>query len=348
MHFDQADIYYMKRALQLAVLGGVEVAPNPMVGAVIVHDDRIIGEGYHQRYGEAHAEVKAVENVKNKALLNQATIYVTLEPCSHFGKTPPCADLIVKHQFKRVVVACQDTYTEVSGKGIDKMRNAGVQVDVGLMENEAREINKRFFTFHEKQRPYVILKWAQTKDGFMDRLPEDREIGVNWITQPETKLIVHKWRSQEQAIMVGWKTVANDNPQLNVREIKGKSPHRFIIDPNFKTPLESNVIRDGSETTFLVKKNKFDTVPESIEIVELETFDTESILGAIYDKKFLSVFIEGGSNTLKSFIDSNLWDEARLFQGDVYFEDGLTAPIINAKRNTTKTFGKDTLYIYNK
>lgn len=338
----------MERALQLAELGGVEVAPNPMVGAVIVVDNRVVGEGYHQKYGEAHAEVNAINSVQDKDLLKRATIYVSLEPCSHFGKTPPCADLIVQHQFKRVVIACQDTFSKVSGKGIERIKNTGIQVDVGLLEKEAREVNKRFFTYHEKKRPYVILKWAQTKDGFMDRHPEDREEGINWITQPEIKLFVHKWRSEEQAIMVGWKTIANDNPQLNVRSVAGISPHRFVIDPECKTPEDSIVFNDGNKTTVLVKQNSFRNLPESVEIVELESINPESVLDVIYSKQFLSVFIEGGSITLSHFLASDLWDEARLFEGDVLFERGLKAPIINLKPTQTKKFGKDTLYYFNR
>lgn len=348
MNFSQTDKNFMERALQLAELGGVEVAPNPMVGAVIVINDRVIGEGSHQRFGEAHAEVNAINSVENKEILKNATIYVSLEPCSHFGKTPPCADLIIRHQFKRIVIACQDTFSKVSGKGIERIKNAGIRVDVGLLEKEAREVNKRFFTYHERKRPYVILKWAQTKDGFMDRHHEDREKGINWITQPETKLFVHKWRSEEQAIFVGWKTIANDNPQLNVRAISGKSPHRFVIDPECNTPENSVVFTDGNKTTILVKQNRFKKLPESVEIVELESINPASILEVIYSKQFLSVFIEGGASTLKRFIESNLWDEARVFDGEISFKRGLAAPKINLQPYQTKKLGKDTLYYFNR
>jgi len=346
MNFSQIDKIFMERALQLAELGGVEVAPNPMVGSVIVIDGLVIGEGYHQKYGEAHAEVNAINSVRNKELLEEATIYVSLEPCSHFGKTPPCADLIVKHQFKRVVIACQDSFSEVSGKGIDRIRKAGIHVDVGLLEDEAREVNKRFFTYHDKKRPYVILKWAQTKDGFIDRHPEHRVKGVNWITQPETKLFVHKWRSQEQAIMVGWKTIANDNPQLNVRATTGNSPHRFVIDPGCNTPEHSKVFVDGNKTTILVKQNRFGKLPENVEIVELESINSSSILDLIYSKRYLSVFIEGGKRTIEGFIKSDLWDEARVFEGDKWFQDGLTAPKINLQPYQSKKLGRDTLYYF--
>jgi diaminohydroxyphosphoribosylaminopyrimidine deaminase/5-amino-6-(5-phosphoribosylamino)uracil reductase len=348
MDFSQADKNFMGRALQLAELGGVDVAPNPMVGAVIVIDDRVIGEGYHQRFGEEHAEVNAINNVDYKELLKDATIYVSLEPCSHFGKTPPCADLIVKHQFKRVVIACQDTFSKVSGKGIDRIRNAGIQVDIGLMEDDARKVNKRFFTYHEKKRPFVILKWAKTKDGYMDRHPEDREKGVNWITQPETKLFVHKWRSEEQAIMVGWKTIANDNPQLNVRATAGKSPHRFIVDPDCNTPIDSKVFLDGNQTTVLVRKNVFKELPNHVGVIELESIHANTILEAIYSKQFLSVFIEGGASTLNHFIESDLWDEARVLEGDISFNKGLVAPKLNLEPSQIVKLGKDTLYYFSR
>lgn len=348
MNFSQADKTFMDRAIQLARLGGVDVAPNPMVGAVIVVDEKIVGEGYHKSFGEAHAEVNAVNSVHNKSVLNNATIYVSLEPCSHFGKTPPCADLIVKHQFKRVVIACQDTFSKVSGKGIERIRSAGIQVDVGLHEEQAREINKRFFTYHEKKRPYVILKWAQTKDRFMDRHPEERSNGVNWITQPETKLFVHKWRSEEQAILVGWKTVVNDNPQLNVRTVAGRSPYRFVIDPGCNSPTDSTVFTDGNKTTILVTHNRFEDLPNNVEIIELDNINPRSVLEVIYSKQFLSVFVEGGGTTLERIIESGLWDEARVFEGDPYFKNGLVAPKINLQPTQILKLGKDTLYYFNK
>lgn len=328
--YSEQDKQYMKRALQIAELGGVHVAPNPKVGAVIVHKEKIIGEGYHAHYGEAHAEVNAVKQVKNQDLLSSATIYVTLEPCSHFGKTPPCADLIVKHSFKRVVVACQDSFAAVSGNGIRRMRDAGIQVDVGLFEKEAQALNRRFFTYHEAKRPYVILKWAQTRDRFIDRTADTRVDGVNWITHPHLKTIVHKWRSEEQAIMVGVNTVINDNPLLDVRLIDGPSPHRFIVDPECKTPLTANVIADGKKTSLIVKKNKFETLPSTIEVIELETFSTPSILGILYDKGINSVFIEGGAYTLQQFIETNLWDETRILEGDTVFKEGIPAPQLNS------------------
>lgn len=326
------DTRFMQRALQLAKLGGVTAAPNPMVGAVIVHNHKIIGEGYHRKYGEAHAEVNAVNSVKDTSLLSESTIYVTLEPCSHVGKTPPCSDLLVAHQFKRVVVACLDSNSKVSGKGIKRMKDAGITVEIGLLANEARELNCRFFTYHEKKRPYVVLKWAETRDGFMDRLPEDRAKGINWITQPRMKLYVHKWRSEEQAIMVGWRTVNNDNPQLNVREISGQSPHRFIIDPAGKVNTKQAVFTDGQPTTVISLKDTIDGLPEHVELVTLAKIDSASLLAVLYDKNMLSVFIEGGAETHNRFIADNLWDEAYQLIGNTNFERGLKAPVLLDKK----------------
>ena len=348
MSFSQQDEIFMERAIHLAKLGGVNVAPNPMVGAVIAIDDRIIGEGYHKAFGQPHAEVNAVNDVKDKELLKNATIYVSLEPCSHYGKTPPCADLLVKHQIKRVVIACQDTFSKVSGKGIERIRNAGIQVEVGLFGEQARKLNKRFFTYHEKRRPYVILKWAQTKDGFLDRHLDDRKKGVNWITQPETKIIVHQWRSEEQAILVGWKTIANDNPQLNVRQTSGRSPHRFIIDPECNTPIDARVFSDGNKTTVLVKQNLFKKLPKNVEVIELGHIDVSAVLDVIYSNQFLSVFVEGGAHTINQFIESNMWDEARVLEGNVYFKQGLSAPKLNVEAEQKIMLGKDTLYYFNR
>lgn len=328
---ENQDIRFMQRALQLAKLGQTEVAPNPMVGAVIVYQDKIIGEGYHKRYGEAHAEVNAIHAVKDKNLLSESTIYVTLEPCSHQGKTPPCADLIVQHQLKRVVIACLDSNSKVAGKGVKRLQDAGIEVTTGILEDEARHLNRRFFTFHEEKRPYVILKWAETKDGFLDRLPEERNQGINWITHPRLKLYVHKWRSTEQAIMVGWKTINNDDPQLNVRKLVAPSPHRFILDPHGKSNPQAKVFTDGGPTTIFSKLTTIEGLPSSVEIISLKEFSVRQILTALYERKYLSVFIEGGAQTLKHFIEENLWDEAFQLIGNVEFKRGIEAPILTNK-----------------
>lgn len=331
MNQEEIDQKYMGRALQIARLGGVNVAPNPLVGAVIVHNDKIIGEGFHQKYGEAHAEVNAINNVADKTLLSSSTIYVTLEPCSHVGKTPPCADLIVKHQLKRVVVGCLDVNPKVSGKGISYIKEKGIEVKTGVLENEAHFINRRFFKFHKEKRPFVILKWAETRDGFIDRLPEERNTGVNWITQSRLKLLVHNWRCQEQAIMVGWKTINNDNPQLNVRMLEGTSPHRFIIDPNGNTNLKSKVFEDGAPTTIISKKSTIEGLPKSVELITLTEITSSLILEVLHKKKILSVFIEGGAFTHQRFIDEGLWDEAIQLIGNVTFGKGIKAPVLDNK-----------------
>ncbi|RYM33473.1 bifunctional diaminohydroxyphosphoribosylaminopyrimidine deaminase/5-amino-6-(5-phosphoribosylamino)uracil reductase RibD [Brumimicrobium glaciale] len=343
------DKKYMQRALQLAKLAGVNAAPNPMVGAVIVHNDKIIGEGFHQEHGKPHAEVNAVDSVKDMSLLSESTIYVTLEPCAHFGKTPPCADLIVQNKFKRVVVACLDTFSEVSGKGIQRMRDAGITVEIGVLESEARWLNRRFFTYHEKMRPYVILKWAETRDGFMDRLPEDRNKGINWITQPRMKMYVHKWRSEEQAIMVGWKTINNDNPQLNVRKIAGKSPHRFVIDQDGNVNLNAKVFQDGEPTTIISLKSEIKGLPDHVELITLDKISSENILSILYDKKMLSVFIEGGAQTHAHFIEDGLWDEAYQLIGSSTFENGIKAPTLSNKTLiSSEHIGKDIIQHFRK
>ncbi|PKR80522.1 bifunctional diaminohydroxyphosphoribosylaminopyrimidine deaminase/5-amino-6-(5-phosphoribosylamino)uracil reductase RibD [Brumimicrobium salinarum] len=341
------DFPYMKRALKLARLAGVNAAPNPKVGAVITHKNTIIGEGYHVEFGQPHAEVNAIESVKNKSILKEATIYVTLEPCAHYGKTPPCADLIIKHQFKRVVIACKDTFSAVAGKGIQRLKQAGITVDVGLLENEARAINKRFFTFHEQKRPYIILKWAETRDGFIDRLAADRATGINWITHPKTKLLVHKWRSLEQGIMVGWKTIKNDNPKLNVRAIAGCSPHRFIIDPDGKSPIKANVFQDGNPTSIITRKKTIPNLPNHVEIIHLEEFNNKAILKALHARNILSIFIEGGGFTHQSFIDEGLWDEAFQLIGTSTFGRGLPAPQLKDKiLQSSEKWGEDMVQHY--
>ncbi len=220
----------MRRCLQLAKMGEGNVAPNPMVGAVIVCNHKIIGEGYHQEFGGPHAEVNAINSVKDKSLLAKSTIYVSLEPCAHHGKTPPCSDLIVEHKIPKVVIGSQDTFSKVNGKGIKKLEANGCQVTCGVLEKECRKLNKRFFTFHEKKRPFVILKWAQTKDGFLDKKRNEGEKGIHWITAPETRSLVHLWRSKEMGVLVGRQTAAVDDPKLNVRDVTGKNPVRIILD----------------------------------------------------------------------------------------------------------------------
>ncbi|MNJ90944.1 Riboflavin biosynthesis protein RibD [compost metagenome] len=336
MDFDEK---YMLRALQLAKLGGVHVAPNPLVGAVIVHNERIIGEGFHQKYGEAHAEVNAVNSVKDKSLLSEATIYVTLEPCSHFGKTPPCADLLIRSQFKRVVIAQIDPFAEVAGRGIKKLEQAGIQVDCGILEQQAKELNKRFITFHTKKRPFVSLKWAQTRDGFL--APDSPETGIHWISQPETQILTHQERSTEQAILVGRLTVQNDNPSLTTRAFKGPNPIRIILDPELKAPGNSTVFTDGLPTIVLnLLENKQEN---EVRYIQLESLEPQSILNTLFQLNISSVLVEGGANTLARFIEQGFWDEALVITGEKEFKSGISAPLIPKNAEKTTRFGKDIL-----
>jgi len=336
------DERFMHRALFLAKLGLGKVAPNPLVGCVIVHDNIIIGEGYHQFYGGPHAEVNALKQVENPDLLKKATVYVTLEPCSHFGKTPPCSDLLIKSGVKNVVIGTRDSNPLVSGKGIEKLKKAGIDVIENVLENECRKINRRFFTFHEKSRPYVILKWAQTSDGYLDKKRSSDEIGINWITEPETKSLVHKWRSEEQAILVGRNTIMNDNPSLTVRDFSGKNPIRIVIDSQLAISNMKNVFSDDADTLVFnrIKNEKIG----NIEWIKIQETNTDLILKELYKRGIQSVLVEGGSRTLQYFIIDNVWDEARVIVGNALFGGGVKAPVLNKLPNDTYLFGKDRIY----
>ena len=337
---------YMDRCLQLAELGRGKVAPNPMVGAVVVFDDMIIGEGFHQNFGGAHAEVNAINSVKDKSLLKSATIYVNLEPCSHYGKTPPCSDLIIQNEIPRVVIGCQDSYSEVSGKGIAKLRNANCEIVVGVLEKECRNLNKRFFTFHDKQRPYIILKWAQTQDRFMDKTRNEGDKGVNWITHQETKILVHQWRSEEQAIMVGTNTVINDNPELTVREVAGNSPIRIILDRQCKLDTSLKVFNDRAKT--IVFNTEKSTIQNNVEYIKVafESILLQSIMEELHRRDIQSVIVEGGKQLLESFIKDDFWDEARILIGDKKYTEGLKAPTILHSPIHEFTVGSDQVKLY--
>lgn len=338
------DEIYMQRCIYLAQKGIRAVAPNPMVGCVIVVNDKIIGEGYHKCYGEAHAEVNAIDNVTNKSLLKKATLYVSLEPCSHTGKTPPCAELIIKSGIKKVVVGTQDPNPVVGGKGIEKLKNRGIEVEEGILQEQCLELNKRFFTYHEKQRPYVILKWAQTLDGFLDRIRDDKTQKINWISEPETKTIVHKWRSEEQSILVGRNTITNDNPSLTVRDFGGMNPIRLVIDSQLQIGGELNIYSNDAPTIVFNRiKNESEN---NVEWVKIKETSTKNILRELYKRGIQSVFVEGGSRTLQYFIIDNVWDEARVVVGQKYFKDGYKAPIINKVPIKSIPFGKDMIHYY--
>ena len=334
----------MHRCLELAVKGLGNVAPNPMVGCVIVYNGAIIGEGYHQKYGEAHAEVNAIASVTDKNLLKESMVYVSLEPCSHHGKTPPCSDLLIAHKVKRVVIGCLDTNPLVAGKGIEKLRNAGIEVITGVLENEARELNKRFFTYHEKKRPYIILKWAQTKDGFISKIPPFTK-EENWITNGESKKLVHTWRAQEQAILIGTTTALLDNPALTVRLTGGKNPIRILIDKDLKVPIASAIFSNEAETIVVTEKNQSSKNNIIYHQIDFTKDITTQILDFLYDKKITSLIIEGGAHTLQSFIDKGLWDEARIFIGNKYFKTGIKAPVVNSNSSCKQMIGDDELHI---
>lgn len=339
------DEFYIQRCIELALKGKGFVAPNPMVGAVIVHQGKIIGEGFHEKCGQAHAEVNAVNSVSDKSLLSEATLYVSLEPCAHFGKTPPCSDLIVHHQLKRVVIGCVDTFSEVSGKGIEKLKSAGIDTTVGVLESECRNLNKRFFTFHEKKRPYIILKWAQTSDGFMDKTREPKELGINWITQSETKKLVHQWRAEEAAVLVGKQTAVNDNPHLTVREAKGQHPIRIVLDSQLE--ISENAHLFSNEAPTIVLNGVQSNIHNNIEWIKVDELTPENILNVLYQKNIQSLIIEGGKQVLESFLASNLWDEARVLVGTTTYENGLPAPaFVDYVPSKDYYFGKDRILIF--
>jgi len=321
--------------------------PNPLVGSVIVHEGEIIGEGYHLKAGGPHAEVMAINSVKNRKLLESSVIYVNLEPCSHTGKTPPCADLIIEHKIPVVVVGTIDTSDKVSGKGLSKMREAGCMVIVGVAEDQCRMINKRFFTFHEKRRPYVILKWAQSADGFIDiKRKENARIGPHWIIGKSERILVHKWRSEEQTILAGAETVRTDNPLLNVRDWKGNNPVRLILSGSGMLPDELAMNKlIGSQVIFSFYPEKIKS-PGTI-LVKLNKHEPSAvqILDYLYRWGIQSLLIEGGAGVLNHFISLGLWDEARIFYGDQIYKDGIKAPEIEGKLFLKTKFSKSTLKI---
>ncbi len=355
---------YIKRCIEIAKNGLGSTAPNPMVGCVIVHNEKIIGEGYTSAYGGHHAEVNALNSVKDKSLLKTSTLYVTLEPCSHFGKTPPCADAIIKYQIPKVVIGTMDTHSKVEGQGIEKLRNSRCDVVVGVLEDECKTHHKRFFTFHNKKRPYIILKWAQTSDGFL--APETKtEQKPIWITNEISRQMVHKWRAEEQAILVGTNTVLQDNPSLTVRDWTGKNPIRVVLDKDLKLPNTYHIFNQDAEIIVIFdEKDKFPTslseerwsIHPPMKDMYNGTFNSidwdlrnniaSQICSVLYNHNINSIIIEGGSKTLQTFIDENLWDEARVFIGKANFNEGIKAPKLSAKLISKENIRSDFLNIY--
>jgi diaminohydroxyphosphoribosylaminopyrimidine deaminase / 5-amino-6-(5-phosphoribosylamino)uracil reductase len=333
-------LQFMSRALELAELGRGYVSPNPMVGCVIVHKGFIIGEGWHKEYGGPHAEVNAILSVRNQDLLSESTVYVSLEPCAHWGKTPPCANLLVEKRVKRVIIAATDSNPLVGGKGIQILKNAGIEVLTGILEKEARSQNRRFFTQIEKQRPYVILKWAQTEDGFVARENYDSK----WISNALSRQLVHKWRAEEDSILVGKNTAAYDNPRLDVRDWVGKNPIRIVLDSHLNLTMDLNLF--DQKTPTLIFNTIQNSSKKNLEWIKLEDLRPESILEILHSRKIQSLIVEGGSQVLHQFIKSGLWDEARVFTSLNTFKRGIPAPILNQNPFEILSIGTDRLALY--
>lgn len=341
---------YILRCIKIAQNGLGTTAPNPMVGAVLVYNNSIIGEGFTSPYGGPHAEVNAIQSVTDKTLLKKATLYVTLEPCSHHGKTPPCADLIIKSQIPRVVIGTLDPHEKVAGQGIQKLKDAGCEVTVGVLKKECLEHHKRFLYFHQKKRPYIILKWGETSDGFIapSNKLRDKATEPYWITNIFSRQLVHQWRAEEQAILVGTNTVLKDNPKLDVRNWTGKNPLRVVLDKDLKIDTSFHVL-DGSCPTLLLTEIT-DTTRYKKDIdykwMDFSKDVTLQICNILFKKNITSIIIEGGTQTLQTFINANLWDEARVFTGNVTFNEGLKAPKISGSLIASKKIEQDTLNTY--
>ena len=336
------DKLFMQRALELAQLGIGQVSPNPRVGCVIVHDNKIIGEGWHQKFGEAHAEVNAINSVKDQSLLKVSTVYVNLEPCSHFGKTPPCVDLLIKHHVKKVVIANLDSNPLVQGQGIKRLKEAGIETVIGVLEKEGRELNKRFFTFIEKQRPYIILKWAQTSDGFIAQ----KNFESKWISDEFSRPLVHRWRSEEDAVLVGTRTASHDDPSLTVRDWTGRDPIRIVIDRFLR--LNSHLqLFNKKEKTICYNVLKHEEHKNLLLVRINENGFLEELIHDLFKRNVQSLIVEGGAQTLQLFIDANLWSEARVFTSPRTFGEGIKAPTFQAKLGAQQNIDSDRLeYFY--
>ena len=328
------DETYMQRCLQIAKNGSSSAKPNPAVGAVIVHENKIIAEGYTSAFGGNHAEVNAINSVTDKNLLSKSTLYVSLEPCSHFGKTPPCCDLIILHNIPRVIVGALDPNPKVAGTGIARIRKSGAEVSVGILEKDCMESNKHFFTFHVKKRPYAILKWAQSADGFIAPISKDSQNPV-WISNEISQQISHKLRSETAAILVGRKTVLDDNPALTVRNWTGNNPIRVVLDKTYKLSNSLKIFNNQSLTISLGENE-----------IDFNANVALQIVNFLYQKNIQSVIIEGGRQTLQTFIDANIWDEVYVFQSQMTLGNGTKAPNFSAEMQHKKNILKDELSIY--
>ena len=337
---------YMQRCMELAKQGAGYVAPNPMVGAVLVLGERIIGEGFHKQYGHGHAEVNCLNSVKNEDehLIHQSTLYVSLEPCAHFGKTPPCADMIIQKKIPKVVIGCRDPFKEVDGKGIEKLLAAGIEVGHGVLEKDCIELNKRFFAFHTKHRPYIILKWAQSNNSKIGNTIGERV----FISNEFTNRMAHKWRSEEASILVGTNTALLDNPELSVRLWNGQNPVRLLVDMDLRLPSSLKIFNSNSKTIIFnaIKHEEINNllyyqVTHDVSVVH-------QIVHALYHLKIQSVLVEGGARLLQSFIDEGMWDEARVTEnGELIIVNGLDAPeLTNEKLSDSEKIFSDSIYYY--
>lgn len=345
-----SDEKYISRCLEIGQNGLGLAAPNPAVGAVIVYQNQIVGEGYTSPYGGPHAEVNAIQSVVDTSVLKKATLYVTLEPCSHFGKTPPCADLIIAYGIPKVVVGLLDPHEKVAGKGIQKLTDAGCEVITGILEKECREHHKRFLTFHEKKRPYIILKWAETLDGFVAPSKEKRTAVPQpyWISNAYSKQLVHQWRALEQGILVGTNTVLEDNPKLSVRQWEGKNPFRIVLDKDLKIPRDHHVMDKSTPTLILTAVEDQSRYHKGVHyrVLNFEAALAQQICAVLREFDLSSVLIEGGAQTLQTFINEGLWDEARVFTANRSFDNGVKAPKLDGTLLSTKQIDTDTLKTY--
>lgn len=335
----------MQRALQLAALGREWVSPNPMVGCVIVHNDLIIGEGFHQKYGDAHAEVNAFNTVINKDLLSESTVYVTLEPCSHFGKTPPCADLLIRHKVKKVVICNTDPFPQVSGTGIKKLQAAGIEVITGVLDKAGEELNKRFFKAHQTGLPYVVIKWAETSDGFVAQ-KDGNSLAISNAT---TNITVHRWRAEEAGILVGTNTVLTDNPQLNARNWpEANNPLRIVIDKNLRIKGDFNIF-DRKQKTLIYNLHK-NQIDENLEFIQLNS-DANFLKNMLSDLKrrgINSVLVEGGPQLIQSFFEEQYYDEIRVIKSDIVLKEGINAPKVPSGIPLVKKYSilNDQIFIF--
>lgn len=340
---------FMQRCLQLASLGLGKVAPNPMVGALLVHNGKIIGEGYHHRFGESHAEVNAIADALKshpESILSDATLYVSLEPCSHHGKTPPCCDLIIQKKIRQVVIAHQDPFAQVNGEGIQLLKKNGIDVITGICEKEARELNRRFICFHAEHRPYVILKFAQSRDGFIS--PKHHDLNTRWITNTTSRKLVHKWRSEEMAIMVGTKTALLDNPELTVRDWQGDNPIRIVIDRSLKLPSYLHLFNGQVKTLIINEKKSEQHGLNEFICLNFQEAVIPQILNVLHKQTIQSIIVEGGMQLLQKFIDASAWDEARIFTGNKWLGDGIPAPKISGSITERIKIEDDQLIILKK